>query len=354
MRDHNNDIMAPSLLPTATKTTELGGLTDSFGRRITYLRLSLTDRCDLRCHYCMAEKMVFLPKKDVLTLEELSAIADAFIARGVRKIRLTGGEPMVRKGFMTLVDYLGYHQSKGRLDEFTLTTNATLLSKYAKDLYKAGMRRINVSLDSLDSETFSSITRGGDLSKVLDGIATAQEIGLKIKLNTVALKNDNADQIPDMIAWAHKRDIGISLIEIMPLGDTGKDRNDQFIPLSAIKDKMAERWKLTDTSVNTGGPSRYTRLEETGGLVGFISPLTQNFCASCNRVRVSCTGKLFMCLGQNDQLDLKTILRTHGPTGLNDALDLAMIKKPERHNFEIKKGDATPPKIARHMSETGG
>ncbi|HHL42072.1 MAG TPA: GTP 3',8-cyclase MoaA [Hellea balneolensis] len=329
-------------------------LTDPFGRKITYLRLSLTDRCDLRCNYCMAEHMVFLPKKDVLSIEEICKLADAFVNRGITKIRLTGGEPLVRKGFMQVINHLSEHLGTGALHELTLTTNATQLSRHADALYKAGIRRINVSLDSLDPLTFNRVTRGGNLARVLEGIEAAQEAGLKIKLNTVALKHDNADAIPDMIAWAHARQMDISLIEIMPLGETGENRLDQFIPLTAIREKLDARWTLKDTDQSTGGPSRYAEVAQTGGRIGFISPLTQNFCQGCNRVRVTCTGKIYLCLGQNEHLDLKAALR--GPNSeraLSKCIDMAIGQKPLRHDFEI--GDnSTPASVTRPMSLTGG
>ncbi|PHR92166.1 MAG: GTP 3',8-cyclase MoaA [Robiginitomaculum sp.] len=329
-------------------------LTDPFGRRITYLRMSLTDRCDLRCFYCMAERMVFLPKEQLLTLEELARLADAFIARGVRKIRLTGGEPLVRKGFMQLVHHLSSHLKANRIDEIALTTNATQLARYAQDLKDAGVKRINVSLDSLDPQKFNQITRGGDLSKVLEGIEAGRKAGLKLKINTVALKQDNMDEIPAMIEWAHARDMDMTLIEVMPLGDTGETRFDQYIPLSVIRDTLEQRWTLADTPASTGGPARYVDIAQTGGRLGFISPLSHNFCASCNRVRVTCTGKLFMCLGQNDQADLRGALRGgNGATELDAILDEAIGRKPEHHDFEINKSSSSG-EMQRHMSVTGG
>jgi len=334
-------------------------LTDSFGRTVNYLRLSLTDRCDLRCFYCMAEHMVFLPKKNLLSLEELAEISDAFIARGVRKIRLTGGEPLVRKGFLTLVEHLSTHLAAGRIDEIVLTTNATQLHRFAAPLMDLGIKRINVSLDSLDPLKFNRITRGGNLTRVLEGIDAGLNAGLKLKINTVALKNDNADDIPGMIAWAHMRGMDMTMIEIMPMGDLGDigdsavDRIDQYIPLTEIRETLERKWTLHDTADTTGGPARYVNIKETGGRVGFISPLSKNFCAGCNRVRVTCTGKLFMCLGQNDHVDLRAAVRSGVTGALNGALDQAMIGKPERHNFEIKQRGATPA-VPRHMSVTGG
>ncbi len=328
-------------------------LTDSFGRKITYLRLSLTDRCDLRCFYCMAEHMVFLPRKDLLSLEELAQLCDAFIARGIRKIRLTGGEPLVRKDFMILVQHLSAHLRAGRLDEIALTTNATQLSRFASSLKNYGVKRVNVSLDSLDPPTFNRITRGGNLSQVLEGIESGLAVGLKIKINTVALKTDNAAQIPEMLEWAHNKGMDMSLIEVMPLGETGYDRFDQYIQLSEIRASLEQKWTLQDIDDSTGGPSRYVRISETNGRLGFISPLSRNFCAGCNRVRVSCTGKLFLCLGQNAHLDLKETLRKGGPDALNAVLDQAMAIKPKKHDFEIKQPGQTPA-LSRHMSVTGG
>ncbi len=328
-------------------------LTDSFGRNVTYLRLSLTDRCDLRCFYCMAEQMVFLPKKDLLSLEELGHVADAFIARGVRKIRLTGGEPLVRKGFLTLAEHLSRHLNAGRLDEITLTTNATQLHKFAGRLKSLGVERINVSLDSLDPLAFNRITRGGNLTRVLEGIDAGLSAGLKLKINTVVLKNDNADDIPNMVTWAHERGMDMTLIEVMPMGDTGEDRFDQFIPVSEIRNNLEKKWALHDTAETTGGPARYVNIAETGGRLGFISPLSKNFCAGCNRVRVTCTGKLYMCLGHGAHVNLREALRVGGREALNQSLDQAMINKPEKHDFEIKKS-GNKSGTTRHMSATGG
>jgi len=298
--------------------------------------------------------MVFLPRKELLTLEELGHVADAFIARGVRKIRLTGGEPLVRKNFMTLVDHLSTHLKADRLDEIAITTNATQLSRFAQPLKDAGVERINVSLDSLDPLAFNRITRGGNVQQVLDGIDAALDAGLKLKINTVALKNDNADTIPEMIEWAHSKGMDLTLIEVMPLGETGEDRFDQYIPLTAIRENLESKWTLTDTAESTGGPARYINIKETGGRIGFISPLSRNFCASCNRVRVTCTGQLFMCLGQDDNADLRAALRSpDGIEALDAAMDEAIGRKPEKHDFEIKKRQAAPA-VARHMSLTGG
>lgn len=331
-------------------------LTDAFGRTVSYLRLSVTDRCDLRCTYCMAEHMTFLPKKDLLSLEELETVAAAFIRRGVRKIRITGGEPLVRKDIGELFDRLGRYMGAG-LDELTLTTNATLLAVHAERLYKAGVRRVNVSLDTLDPAMFREITRLGDLQKSLDGIEAAKQAGLKVKINTVALKHQNAGEIPSMVEWAHGQGFDMTLIEVMPLGLTGEDRVDQYVPLFEIRDQLEQRWTLTDEAANDAqaGPSRYVRIAETGGRLGFITPLTNNFCAGCNRVRVTCTGRIYMCLGQDDHVDLRAALRDSmvPEFALDEALDKALLRKPERHEFAIRKrGEA--PALPRHMSTTGG
>ncbi|MEH6696586.1 MAG: GTP 3',8-cyclase MoaA [Hyphomonas sp.] len=331
-------------------------LTDRFGRIVTYLRLSVTDRCDLRCTYCMAEKMSFLPRSDLLTLEELERLSVAFIKRGVRKIRITGGEPLVRKGIVALFRNLGAHLGKG-LDELTLTTNATQLERYAADLAATGVHRVNISLDSHIPEMFEAITRRGSLDSVLRGIDAAQAAGLKVKLNTVALKHANAGEIPDLVAWAHARGIDITLIEVMPLGETGEDRFDQYIPLPMIRDHLEKRFTLDDLPVrdDLGGPSRYAQVRETGGRIGFISPLTNNFCAGCNRVRVTCTGTIYMCLGQDDHVDLREIMRASpgDDAPLDAALDRALGAKPERHDFVIREPGASPA-LPRHMSLTGG
>ena len=331
-------------------------LVDRFGRHVSYLRLSVTDRCDLRCTYCMAEKMTFLPRADLLSLEELDQVASAFIARGVRKIRLTGGEPLVRRDISWLIDRLGRHLGQG-LDELTLTTNGTLLRNHAQALVDAGVRRINVSLDSLDPQKFKDITRRGDLNQVLDGIEAARAVGLKIKINTVALRHQNLAEIPAMIEWAHARGMDLTLIEVMPLGETGEDRVDQYVPLPMVRDQLATQWTLQEEpKVDAlGGPSRYVRIAETGGRVGFITPLTNNFCAGCNRVRVTCTGRIYMCLGQDDHVDLRAALRgaDDPAVALNAALDAALFAKPEKHDFAISRRGAAPA-VERHMSTTGG
>lgn len=325
-------------------------LVDSFGRTVTYLRLSVTDRCDLRCTYCMSEKMTFLPKSDLLDAEELEQVAGAFIARGVTKIRVTGGEPLVRRNIMDIMSRLSEFLGQG-LDELTLTTNGTQLAKHAQQLARLGVKRVNLSLDSLNPESFSRITRGGNLAQVLDGIAAAQSHGLKIKLNVVVLKNDNAAELPAIIHWAHRRDIDVTLIEAMPMGEIEADRFDQYIPLSAIRAELEDQFTLTTDTYRTGGPSQYWQVKETGGRLGFITPLSNNFCGGCNRVRLTCTGKLFMCLGQDDDADLRHILRRGGD--LDAALTEAMTRKPKAHDFRIETpGEA--PAVARHMSMTGG
>ena len=325
-------------------------LIDSFGRRVTYLRLSVTDRCDLRCTYCMAEKMTFLPKSDLLDAVELEEVARSFIALGVTKIRVTGGEPLVRRNILDIMTRFSKFLGQG-LEELTLTTNGTQLAKHAGDLAALGVKRINVSLDSLVPKTYQQITRGGKLSQVLDGIVAAQSHGLKIKLNVVALKHDNAAEIPSIIDWSHRRDIDVSLIEAMPLGDIEADRFDQYIPLSIIREALEERFTLTPDTYRTGGPSQYWRVAETGGRLGFITPLSNNFCGGCNRVRLTCTGKLFLCLGQDDDADLRTVLRSGGD--LDAALTEAMTRKPKAHDFRIDAPDSAPA-VARHMSMTGG
>ena len=331
---------------------QVTGLVDSFGRRITYLRLSLTDRCDLRCTYCMAASPVFLPKREVLSIEELGEVADAFVARGVRKIRLTGGEPLVRRGFISLVHRLASHLDAGRLDELTLTTNGTQLARYAGELAAAGIRRVNVSLDTRDPETYRRLTRTGDLAPVLRGIDAACRAGLQVKINTVALAGVNEDELPDMIAWAHGRGMEITLIEVMPLGEIGADRATQFLSLESVTEKLSHVWHLTASDHATGGPARYFDIAETGGRLGLITPLSANFCAGCNRVRVTCTGQLFMCLGRMGSVDLRTPLRMGGAEALNAALDEAIARKPQAHDFEIRSG--ARPEVTRTMSATGG
>src|SRR6266571_3388220 len=344
----------------AVETVELNGaadrqqLIDPFGRAISYLRVSVTDRCDLRCVYCMAENMSFLPKAEILTLEELDRLCSAFVARGVRKLRLTGGEPLVRRGIMTLVNSLSRHLRSRELDELTLTTNGSQLEKYAHDLRAAGIRRINVSLDTLDADKFRTITRWGGLDKVLAGIDAAQAAGLRIKINAVALKGVNDDEFPQLLEWAHGRGMGLMLIEVMPLGEIGEGRLDQYLPLSLVRARLAERYRLDDIDYRTGGPARYVRVAQTGGRLGFITPLTHNFCESCNRVRVTCTGTLYMCLGQEDAADLRTPLRaSESDEALHAAIDEAISRKPKGHDFVIDRRHRRPA-LARLMSVTGG
>jgi GTP 3',8-cyclase len=330
------------------------GLIDPFGRAISYLRVSVTDRCDFRCVYCMAENMSFLPKAEILTLEELDLLGSAFVARGVRKLRLTGGEPLVRRGIMTLVNSLSRHLRSGGLDELTLTTNGSQLEKYSRDLVAAGIRRINVSLDTLDAEKFRAITRWGSLDRVLASIDAAQAAGLNVKINVVALKDVNDDEFPRLIEWAHGRAMDLTLIEVMPLGEIGEGRLDQYLPLSLVRARLCDRYQLNDIDDRTGGPARYVRVAETGGRLGFITPLTHNFCESCNRVRVTCTGTLYMCLGQEDAADLREPLRaSEAEDLLYAAIDEAIGRKPRGHDFIIDRRHRRPA-IARHMSVTGG
>ncbi len=329
-------------------------LTDPFGRHISYLRVSVTDRCDFRCVYCMAENMNFLPRQDLLTLEELDRVCSAFITRGVKKIRLTGGEPLVRKGIMTLMESLSRHLQSGALEELTLTTNGSQLQKYAKDIVRHGVKRINVSVDTLDPLKFKTITRWGDLAKVQDGIKAAQDAGLAIKINAVALKGVNDREIPDMIRWAHGQQMDLTLIETMPLGDIDGDRTDQYLPLSQVRASLLDQFTFTDIPYKTGGPARYVSVKETGGRLGFITPLTHNFCESCNRVRLTCTGTLYMCLGQEDAADLRAPLRaSEGDELLQQAISEAISRKPKGHDFIIDRAHAKPA-VARHMSVTGG
>jgi len=327
---------------------------DPFGRHITYLRVSVTDRCDFRCVYCMAEHMEFLPKAELLTLEELDRLCSAFVRHGVRKLRLTGGEPLVRRNIMSLFESLGRHLQSGALDELTLTTNGSQLAKYAEDLARVGVKRVNVSVDSLDPARFRAITRRGDLGVVMDGLRAAKAAGLKVKINTVALKGVNEDEFDEMIAWCGREGFTLTLIETMPLGDIDGDRTDQYLPLSLVRPKLQRRWTLDDTDYRTGGPSRYMRIAETGGLIGFITPLTHNFCESCNRVRVTCTGTLYMCLGQEDAADLRAPLRASADdAALDETIREAIARKPKGHDFIIDRRHQKPA-LARHMSVTGG
>src|SRR5438132_1793619 len=339
----------------STDTPELfRPMTDPFGRTIRYLRVSVTDSCDLGCFYCMSEDMTFLPKADLLTLEELDRLCSAFIAKGVRKIRLTGGEPLVRRNLMSLVRSLSRHLSSGALDELTLTTNASQLARFAGELHDCGVRRVNVSLDTLDAQKFRAITRWGDLDKVLAGIEAARNAGLAVKINAVALKNMNEEEIPALMEWAHGKAMALTLIEVMPMGDIGEGRIDQYVPLSLLRSRLAKHYTLTDLDDDTGGPARYVRVAETGSRLGFITPLTHNFCESCNRVRVTCTGTLYMCLGQEDAADLHSPLRaSEGNDLLDAAIAEAISRKPKGHDFIIDRRHQRP-SVSRHMSVTGG
>ena len=329
-------------------------LHDQFGRHITYLRLSVTDRCDLRCVYCMAEKMTFLPKNDVLSLEELLTLSEAFIERGVRRIRLTGGEPLVRKNILWLIEQLGNEIKAGRLDEVTLTTNGTQLPHMAEYLFKAGVRRINVSLDTLDPTKFSDITRRSKLDTVLDGIKAAQKAGLDVKINTVAMRGKNECELPGLLDWAVGEGLDLTFIETMPLGEIDGKREDDYLPLTALLPKLQERHSLNTTPFRTGGPARYFDIGSSGRKLGLITPLTNNFCDGCNRVRVTCTGRIYMCLGQDDHIDLRAALRSSSPRpALSAALNKAMGLKPKGHNFAVSDGKMTG-EVARHMSQTGG
>jgi cyclic pyranopterin phosphate synthase len=350
--------MIATLDGTTTELDRTGirprALIDPFQRAITYLRVSVTDRCDFRCVYCMSEHMTFLPKAELLSLEELDRLCSAFVAKGVTKLRLTGGEPLVRRGIMTLVSSLSRHLKSGALQELTLTTNGSQLEKYAAELRGHGVERINVSIDTLDPDRFRAITRWGDVRKVLAGIDAAQAAGLKVKINAVALKGVNEDEIADLVTWSHGRGMDMTLIEVMPLGDIEESRLDQYLPLSLVRARLAERFTLDDIDYRTGGPARYVRVKETGGRLGFITPMTHNFCESCNRVRITCTGTLFMCLGQEDAADLRTPLRASESDGLlHAAIDEAITRKPKGHDFIIDRKQQRPA-VARHMSVTGG
>jgi cyclic pyranopterin phosphate synthase len=327
-------------------------LVDPFGRAITYLRVSVTDRCDLRCIYCMSERMRFLPRTELLTVEELDRLCTTFVARGVRRLRFTGGEPLVRRGFLDLLGAVGRHLGHG-LDEITVTTNGVQLAAFAEPLAQAGVKRVNVSLDSLDRETFARISRRDCLPKVLEGIDVAHRAGLKVKINTVALKHDNAHEIPDLVKWAHGRGLDITLIETMPLGEVDQDRTDQFLSLTRVREDMQSYWTLRDLPDRTGGPARYVRVEETGGRLGFITPLTHNFCEGCSRVRLTCTGRLYLCLGHETSADLRTPLRESADDApLQSAIDAAILLRPKGHDFRIER--LSQPATERHMSVTGG
>lgn len=328
---------------------------DPFGRSINYLRVSVTDRCDLRCVYCMSENMSFLPKRDVLSLEELDRLLGAFVALGVRRLRLTGGEPLVRKNVMWLIERLGRHLDSGALDELTLTTNGTRLAEFATPLFAAGIRRVNVSLDTLDPVAFGRITRWGDLERVLDGIAAAQSAGIAIKINTVALKGVNEDEIDRLIAWCGRQGLDLSLIEVMPMGELdGESRFDQYLPLSVVRARLEQRWTLDETDYRSAGPARYTVVRETGKRLGFITPLTHNFCESCNRLRLTCVGRLYLCLGQEDSADLRAPLRAADDDEvLAEAIRSALLRKPKGHDFMIDRRRPVAA-VPRHMSMTGG
>jgi len=327
---------------------------DPFGRTVSYLRVSVTDRCDFRCVYCMPEHMTFLPKADVLSLEELDRLCSAFIRKGVNKLRLTGGEPLVRRDVMKLFRSIGRHLETGSLKELTLTTNGSQLARFAPELVDCGVKRVNVSVDTLDADKFRRITRWGDLSKVIAGIDAAQAAGLKIKINAVALRGVNDEEIPELISWAHGRGMDMTLIETMPMGDVDADRTEQYLPLSLVKAQLAKSFTMDSLDDRTGGPARYVRLRETGGRLGFITPLSHNFCESCNRVRLTCTGMLYMCLGQDDSADLRAPLRASSDDAVIDAaIDEAIGRKPKGHDFIIDRRHNRPA-VARQMSLTGG
>lgn len=329
-------------------------LIDPYGRGVTYLRVSVTDRCDFRCVYCMSEHMTFLPKRELLSLEELDRLCSAFVRHGVRKLRITGGEPLVRKNILWLFERLGRHLQAGALDELTVTTNGSQLAKYAKDLKAAGVERINISIDTINAEKFRTITRWGDLDTVLRGMDAAEAAGLKLKINAVALKDFNEDEIEDLIRFAHGRGADLTLIETMPLGEIEEDRTDQYLPLSIVKARLMDRFTLEESAYRTGGPARYVRIKETGGRLGFITPMTHNFCESCNRVRLTCTGTLYMCLGKDDAADLRQPLRASEDDSLLDrAIVDAINRKPKGHDFVIDRRSEKPA-VARHMSVTGG
>lgn len=334
--------------------TDGKGLTDPFGRSVSYLRLSVTDRCDFRCVYCMSEDMSFLPKGELLSLDELDRVCSVFIEHGVRRLRVTGGEPLVRRDIMTLFRSLSRHLRTGALDEVTVTTNGSQLARYSMELADCGVRRVNVSMDTLDPAKFKQITRWGDLNKVLAGIDAAQAAGLRVKINTVAMKGTNENEIETLMTWAHGRGMDLTLIEVMPLGDVSTHRADQFLALSQVRSRLGERYTFEDTPERTGGPARYVQVLETGGRLGFITPLTHNFCESCNRVRLTCTGKLYLCLGQEDGADLRAPLRQSGSNEpLSHAIVEAITRKPKGHDFVIHRKSSAPA-VRRHMSVTGG
>ena len=328
---------------------------DPFGRHITYLRVSVTDRCDFRCVYCMAEDMTFLPKAEVLSLEELERLCSAFVRRGVKKLRLTGGEPLVRKNVMSLIRGLGRHLDSGALEELTLTTNGSQLGRYARELAQVGVKRVNVSIDTLDKDKFREITRWGDLDQVMRGLDAAQDAGLHVKINAVALRGVNDTEFEKLITWSHGRGMDLVFIEVMPMGELGGEaRLDQYLPLSMVRADIARHFTLSESDYHTGGPARYFTVEETGGRLGFITPLTHNFCESCNRVRLTCTGTLYMCLGQEDAADLRAPLRaSESDEILDQAITAAIARKPKGHDFIIDRRH-TAPAVRRHMSVTGG
>ncbi|MGJ0391304.1 MAG: GTP 3',8-cyclase MoaA [Methylocystis sp.] len=330
-------------------------LVDPFGRAVSYVRVSVTDRCDFRCVYCMAEHMTFLPRKDLLTLEELDRLCTAFISRGTKKLRITGGEPLVRHDVMRLFRALSRHLVSGKLEELTLTTNGSQLARFASELAYCGVERVNVSLDTLDPERFRALTRTGEHARVMAGIGAALKAGLRVKLNAVALKGVNEDEFVPLVRFAHEQGMDMTFIEVMPLGEIdGPARVDQYLPMTAVRDRLSEAFTLTEIDYRTGGPARYMRAEETGGRVGFITPLTHNFCESCNRVRVTCTGTLYMCLGQEDAADLRTPLRANADdAALHAAIEAAILRKPKGHDFVIDRATQTPA-VSRHMSTTGG
>jgi GTP 3',8-cyclase len=341
---------APSVLANAPTS-----MIDPFGRHVNYLRVSVTDRCDYRCVYCMSEHMTFLPKKDLLSLEELDSLCSAFVAQGVKKLRITGGEPLVRKNIMWLFRALSRHLDTGALEELTLTTNGSQLKTHASELAACGVKRINVSLDTLDPSKFREITRWGELSQVMEGIAAAEQAGIAVKINAVALKGVNEFEIEDLMHFAHGRGADLTFIETMPLGDIDGDRTEQYLPLSIVRARLMDKCTLEDIPYKTGGPARYVRVKETGGRLGFITPMTHNFCESCNRVRLTCTGTLYMCLGQDDASDLRAVLRAN-PTddaALHSAITEAISRKPKGHDFIIDRRTKQPA-VARHMSVTGG
>lgn len=327
---------------------------DPFGRAINYLRVSVTDRCDFRCTYCMSENMTFLPKKDLLTLEELDRLCTVFVEKGVKRLRLTGGEPLVRKNIMHFIRSLSRHLQSGQLDEITITTNGSQLARFADELADCGVRRINVSLDTLDADKFRRITRWGDIDRVHAGLEAARRAGLKIKINTVALKGFNDVEIPEIMRWAHGLGMDMTVIETMPMGEIDEDRTDNYLPLSLLRAQLAQQFTMQEIAYKTGGPARYVEIEQTGGRLGFITPMTHNFCESCNRVRLTCTGTLYMCLGQDDAADLRKPLRdSEGNELLAAAIDNAILRKPKGHDFIIDRRSSKPA-VARHMSVTGG